>query len=78
MMLGSLDRLWPAIVPNTLLTEALAEPRRKACTFSVVLSRARLAYLWDHVVSGRLLLPAAAFFEAAAAAGRSLHGKPSS
>lgn len=40
--------------------------------FALQLASERLAYLLDHVVAGRPLLPGAAMFEAAAAAGRTL------
>jgi hypothetical protein len=42
------------------------------CRFALQLATERLAYLMDHVVAGRSILPGAAMFEAAAAAGRTL------
>ena len=71
-------RLWPAVSPNPLLTTAFPAPKPRTCTFTTSLQKARLAYLWDHTVNGRPLLPAAAMFEAVAAAARSLHGKNAS
>ena len=68
-------RLWPAIPPNPLATLASSAPRQKTCTFSASLQKARLAYLWEHTIHSRPLLPATAMFEAAAAAGRCLHGE---
>lgn len=38
------------------------------------LSRSRLAYLWDHVVKNRSIMPAAAYIEAAASAMKTLLG----
>lgn len=42
--------------------------------FAAPLTSEALAYLLDHRVAGRSLLPGAAMFEAAAAAGRTLAG----
>ena len=43
-----------------------------ACRVALQLATERLAFLMDHVVAGRSILPGAAMFEAAAAAGRTL------
>jgi hypothetical protein len=67
-------RLWPAMVPNPLVTTAIAQPRQRSCVMAADLRQGRLAYLWDHAAGGRPLLPATALFEAASAVGRSLHG----
>ena len=47
-----------SLAPEVVLVSKLAEPR--------------LAFLWDHMVGGKVLLPGAAMLEAAAAAGRVL------
>ncbi len=47
-------------------------------TFGVVLSHPALAYLWDHQVQQKALLPAAAMLEAALTACISLAGESSS
>jgi hypothetical protein len=57
---------------HPLLLRAAAA-RAAAVEFTVPLGAGpRLAFLWDHVVAGRPLLPAAAFLEMGAAAGRAL------
>jgi acyl transferase domain-containing protein len=63
---------WPAPVPHPLLTRSAAQPGAAALECIADLAAARLAWLWDHSVRGRALLPGAAMFEAAAAAALAL------
>jgi hypothetical protein len=59
---------WPAPVSHPLLIRSAAQPGAAAVECVADLAAARLAWLWDHSVRGRALLPGAAMFEAAAAA----------
>ena len=80
-MLRSLDlvlciaRFWPAPVQHLLISGCAVRPAA-AASWDFVLDAAapQLAFLRDHAVSGRLLLPGAALFEIALAAGRTLAG----
>jgi acyl transferase domain-containing protein/acyl carrier protein len=66
-------RHWFAPRPHALLGAAVAAGRGRAHV-QCVLSASHLAYLWDHQVSGRPLLPGAAMLEAAHAAATLLAG----
>jgi hypothetical protein len=55
-----------------MLHSARWVPQAQHATFVCALASAPLAYLWDHQVSGRPLLPGAAFFELAATAAAAL------
>ena len=60
-------RFWFAAPPHPLASRLAAS--RPAVQLQAVLHGAALAYLWDHRVQGRALLPGAAMFETAYAAG---------
>ena len=59
------QRHWPLPAPHPLLTFAAISSQQAgpAVTFSARLSTPAAVYLRDHYISGRLLLPATAFFE---------------
>jgi hypothetical protein len=59
------QRFWFSPEPHLLV--GLVRAAGKALAFQVNLSQAKHAHLWDHAVSGRPLLPGAAFLELAAA-----------
>ena len=58
---------WPAPIPHPLLLAALPGAGGTA-EFTADLGAARLAWMWDHAVHGRPLLPGAAMFELAGTA----------
>jgi acyl transferase domain-containing protein len=60
-------RFWFAAPPHPLASRLAAS--RPAVQLQAVLHGAALAYLWDHRVQNRALLPGAAMFETAYAAG---------
>ena len=71
------QRFWPAPPACTLLTAHVPAPPGTSSTggirFAALLDgSAALAFLWDHRVGGRALMPATGFFELAAAAAAAL------
>lgn len=66
-------RFWFAPPPHALASRVVAASQ-SAVELQVVLHAPALAHLWDHQVQGRALLPGAAMFEAAVAAGTLLLG----
>ena len=66
-------RFWYAGAAHALLVAAAAGAG--GATFHARLGAPGLAYLLDHRISGRTLLPGAAMFEAATAAGRALQAR---
>ena len=58
----------PCCAPARSLLEMCWPPRRGEVVLGCRLAGARLAFMWDHQVSGKPLFPGAAFFEAIAAA----------
>lgn len=63
------QRHWPATAPHPLVQ--LVSSAGSAALFSCRFSTASSAFLRDHCISGRLLVPATAFFELLLAAGSS-------
>jgi NADPH:quinone reductase-like Zn-dependent oxidoreductase/3-oxoacyl-(acyl-carrier-protein) synthase len=64
--------LWVLPRAYGLLTSVTGGAATGAVTFVTPLDTPRLSFLWDHVVSGRSIFPAAGFLEAAAAAAKVL------
>jgi NADPH:quinone reductase-like Zn-dependent oxidoreductase/3-oxoacyl-(acyl-carrier-protein) synthase len=64
--------LWVLPRAYGLLTSATSDAAAGAVTFVTPLDTPRLSFMWDHVVSGRSIFPAAGFLEAAAAAAKVL------
>ena len=63
------QRIWYEPPPHQLLMSASVQPSSAAAlVFSTPLARGALAFVRDHQVSGRILLPGAAMFEMASAA----------
>lgn len=69
------QRAWFALQPHPLVSRQTAA--LLAAQFQVRVQGAALSYLWDHIVQHRPLLPGAAMFEAAYAAGALLQGSSS-
>ncbi len=67
-------RFWPAPVRHLLISGCAARPAAGSWDFVLDAATPQLAFLRDHAVSGHLLLPGAALFELALAAGRTLVG----
>jgi NADPH:quinone reductase-like Zn-dependent oxidoreductase/acyl carrier protein len=57
-------RLWPLPAANQLISSFTSS----TTAFEVNLCSSRLAFLWDHLVGGRVVFPGAAYVEMAAAA----------
>ncbi len=80
--MATLQRAKHWAVPDVrfLVEGALAGPRSAGARCSILadLRKPALASLWDHKVAGRVLLPASAMFEAAAAAGSTMYNSNSS
>lgn len=73
----SAQRFWPAPPACALLTAHLSAPPGAGSTGSIrfaalIEGSAALAFLWDHRVGGRALMPATGFFELASAAAAAL------
>ena len=69
------QRVWVAPPANALLqlvASSGSSQRRQHAAFESFLATPRLSFLWQHVVKGLPLAPAAAFLEAASAAAGSL------
>ena len=64
------QRIWYELPPHQLLMSVAVHraPDTAAVAFSTPLARGSLAFLRDHCISGRILLPGAAMFEMASAA----------
>ncbi|KAK9803914.1 hypothetical protein WJX72_004698 [[Myrmecia] bisecta] len=70
------QRFWFTVPAHTLLGKALTTHVRREAVMQTYMSRACLAYLLDHHIQNRALLPGAAMFEMAAAAAQTLAGNP--
>ena len=69
-----MPRFWPAAVQHLLISGCAARATAGSWDFVLDAGATQLAFLRDHAVSSRLLLPGAALFEIALAAGRTLAG----
>ena len=67
-------RFWPAPVQHLLIHGCAARTAAGCWDFALDAVAPQLAFLRDHAVSGRLLLPGAALFELALAVSRTLAG----
>ena len=61
------SRFWVAPPPHSLVDRVASSKPRGSTIFEAELWRPKQAYLWQHVVSGRPIVPGAAFLETAAA-----------
>eukprot|EP00887_Chlorella_sp_A99_P003362 scaffold26.g3362.t1 len=66
------QRAWPVPQAHPLLAAATAVPRQSQALFACRLDGPARAYLWDHMVHSRGLVPGAAMLEAAMAAVQTL------
>ena len=66
------QRYWVVPRAHALLHQAVVAMKSRV-TMQADLSRASLAFFWDHQVSGKVLFPGAGYFEMAAATDVELH-----
>ena len=67
-------RFWPGPIQHLLINNSVARPAAGLWEFLINAATPQLAFLREHAVSGRLLLPGAAFLELGLAVGRTLVG----
>ena len=70
------ERLWLAAPRHPLVQSAALTTASPAVRFKACIAVDHQAYLWDHRVAGRGLLPAAAFLEVGTSALRLIHDAP--